>query len=214
VKRPLRWIFNGFAAISVLILLASSFLWIRSYWKSDIVYWNKVYFANSPPPPPGTPTAESEGNVSSSCGYLSITWNAVTFSTAGPVIDILYNPHQGVSYVSDNFTSPPIRPGPTPGAKPNEKWIRWNCAGIQYVSTVLPDSYETLISIRWPYIVAFALCLPAWKALAIAHNRRRAARVRHGLCPTCGYDLRATPNQCPECGKTMEQTTSLNTALR
>ena len=42
-----------------------------------------------------------------------------------------------------------------------------------------------------------SLLLPALWLVPVG---RRRWRSRRGLCPTCGYDLRASPGRCPECG--------------
>jgi hypothetical protein len=60
------------------------------------------------------------------------------------------------------------------------------------------DPSQDVTSVTFPHWCAAALS-GLWPGVRLWRRRRR----RHspeGHCPTCGYDLRATPEQCPECG--------------
>jgi hypothetical protein len=78
----------------------------------------------------------------------------------------------------------------------------WSFAGFAWWHAVLsltPGSGGVDIrSLRvpdWPIVVAMSVLPGLWLM-----TRRRRNRRADGLCRRCGYDLRATPGRCPECG--------------
>ena len=91
----------------------------------------------------------------------------------------------------------------TAGNWPAPKSV-WNRLGFWYwpnSARIMQASNEAFLHQSWIVPKWFILLAPAcpaaaWAAAWLWRRRRRRA----GLCKTCGYDLRATPGRCPECG--------------
>ncbi|HEY7118308.1 MAG TPA: hypothetical protein VH475_17095 [Tepidisphaeraceae bacterium] len=79
-------------------------------------------------------------------------------------------------------------------SRARSSWVPETTAGVR-----LPGSFgtiqETRVSLVWPMLIAgFGA---AWLLRQVS---RRARPAPTGICRQCGYDLRATPERCPECG--------------
>jgi hypothetical protein len=71
----------------------------------------------------------------------------------------------------------------------------------EYLSNGASRYWYILTLPHWLYVVAFG----AVTSLHLTQAMRRRCQQRAGLCRVCGYDLRATPDRCPECGEIVAQ---------
>jgi hypothetical protein len=81
--------------------------------------------------------------------------------------------------------------------QPGQSFSAWQPSAASLVS--VQSAWSVHVSYWLVFLVA-ALPILFWMLVAFWRWRRAVRRARCRLCVTCGYDLRATPDRCPECG--------------
>ena len=169
----MRWkLFTLVAALSAILCVAASVLWVQSYHIGRLAYWSQ--------PAHGT----SVRHPAASCG-----------STGRPS----RRARSAASSGSASSTSPrPSRrgSGATARAIPYHFDVAGFAAGSGPYATMPTRSAGVVIVPCWTVTLLTLLPPLLW-----LRRRRQAKRWSDAnLCRTCGYDLRATPDRCPECG--------------
>ena len=170
--RRARCIFlNGLTILSLLLCLSSAAHWVWSYRRGAFVQWVR----------PARDGAESP--------YIFV------FSGGGGMrVDVgAYKAGVGPAVVSQGWWwgSGGPRPIAYAGGFESRRW------GFDYDSDgeISVHSMAVVFPL-WLPIALFA-ALPLARVAIFVCRRHRA---RAGDCKSCGYDLRATPDRCPECG--------------
>jgi hypothetical protein len=188
MRRALNILLNALAFLSLLLCVASAVFWVRSYSGSDFVTRSAPVRSSS--------LFRHSRDYTLSFELGQIRWTAETRSmfissrrraVAAPEIGKSYW-NCGRTEIEEWRLSPPDR-------------SFWNRLGFSSWSLEMVSPY--------PLDDAHVWSVPAWLAVAVSAIlpavRMRAWKLRRrlktmGRCVVCGYDLRATPLRCPECG--------------
>jgi hypothetical protein len=186
-----RWMWNILCAFSLLLWVATVGLWLRSHWIDDL--WVI--------PSPATYSA-----VRSVRGNLELICTNGTGTRSPPK-------RLGLgSFDMDAEGAYPMLI-PTIHHQPPSAACRFGIIGVELDSYIMPlksrhQPRPVLLKYSGAYR-GYRLFIPHW-LLALLYlvmplgwfkgAIRQRRRPKLGLCQKCGYDLRASPERCPECG--------------
>jgi hypothetical protein len=92
-------------------------------------------------------------------------------------------------------SGPPTGNRPLVNAMAGIEWQRWE-------NSINANSYAVSVDVFHMYYLALFAALPVSR---LYHSIGRHRLAKTGHCRICGYDLRATPDRCPECGMVPEK---------
>jgi hypothetical protein len=185
-----KLLINAAQFLSLLLAVATAMLWIHTLECADAIRWR---VANQ-----GTLINYRTVGVISTMGGVEIFWS---FSHVAPSPQELRN----LSSFRGFFPRP---------LTVNEDPVDPSFASFRYFSVAdaihplgfyfdrvraAPRYHATVGTLSVPFwfvLVCFAIA----PAMRLMHELRRRSRGKPGLCAKCGYDLRASSGQCPECG--------------
>jgi len=185
----------SFAILSALLGAGVLGLWVRSYHVNDIDGWYINHW-------------EALAGKTRAWGVCSDTGGLSFFAlrrTIGPGPD----PERTSEINNPELSQPGFtteRPSGYPYMRDYAGWGRFGF-GLYWGDRSPPSGYVQMVCDGrfvvvpdWFLVLVFA-ALPVWRLTTWARSRRVANRQRAGLCLSCGYDLRFTPERCPECGR-------------
>ena len=180
MKRHIAHILCGF---SVLLCMATGAIWLRSHWHSYYL----IMQVHERSPDGGHAADREERSLEISEGGVVYVW---TMDRGSPF------QHPQPTYREWRFHSSPVT-GPSwpkgESALDPDNWFM----GFAYGPT--GGNYSAGDVVRIPlWLPATITAIPP--LIAVFRWQRTCRRAKRGLCLTCGYDLRATPDRCPECG--------------
>jgi hypothetical protein len=173
---------NLLTAVSLLLCVATCVVWVRSYQVGDWLTWRPFYndarFYQL-----------GEGVLWTGGGHVAAGRMAYADGSEPG------NPKRPEVTWAWGSSDRQVDPADLPNSVPSKHWAGFGVAGREMAT----HAHE------WRWLVWFPLWLPAClfagvPALRLYRRVRRRRRNRGGLCSRCGYDLRATPGRCPECG--------------
>jgi hypothetical protein len=170
-----RRLLNLLTALSLLLCVAVVGLWVVSYWAEAWLVYGHVPAGKYPVDVVQVQCAAGRGNGWVGFEFYRDVYDPTVVVFSGAAWGFSRPPRDAAGRAEESFFGfayLDLRPG---------DW-RIRLTGVGF-----PLWLPALVSGLLPSVSAYR---------RIRHGRRRSL----GLCRSCGYDLRATPGRCPECG--------------